>query len=107
MNISVVDLIIIGAAAVVFPLPLLIGYFGYGSPNQHRPFLKQTVIGIAGLQLVVLIDHSWPFLTGVKSDISIKWLGFRIFFCVLMWVCFSIGYGLAALRYRIKKRFRQ
>jgi hypothetical protein len=107
MNISVVDLIIIGAAVVVFPLPLLIGYFGYGSPNQHRPFLKKTVIGIAGLQLVFLIDYSWPFLTGVKSAVFIKWIVFHMFFCVLMWVCFGIGYGLAALRYRIKTRFRQ
>jgi hypothetical protein len=104
MNIGVIDLIFTGGAIVVFLSPLLMGYFCFGSPNQHRPLLKKALIGIAALQLVVLIFFGWLFGTSVRHVNHLKWIAPLIFVDVLMWVCFGIGFGVAALRYRIKTK---
>jgi hypothetical protein len=104
MNIGVIDLLFMGGAVVVFLLPLLMGYFCFGSPNQHRPFFKKALIGIAGLQLLVLIYFGWLFGTSVRHVNHLKWIAPLIFVDVLMWVCFGMGYGMAALRYRIKTK---
>jgi hypothetical protein len=105
MNIGVIDLILIGGAVVVFLLPLLMGYLCFGSPNQNRPLLKKALIGVAGLQFVVLIYFGWLFGTSARHVNHLKWIAPLLFVDVLMWVCFGIGFGLAALRYRIKTKF--
>lgn len=104
MNIGAIDLVFIAGAAVVLLSPLLIGYFCFGSPNQHRPLLKWALIGIAGLQLAVLIYFGWLFETSARHVNHLKWIAPMIFVDVLMWVCFGVGFGLAALRYRIKTK---
>jgi NADH:ubiquinone oxidoreductase subunit 6 (subunit J) len=108
MNIGVIDLIIIVGAVVIFLAPLLIGYFGFGSPNRHHRLLKTAIIGIAGLQLVVLIYFGWIFGTEKLRHVNhLKWIAPLIFVDLLMWVCLGIGFGAAALRYRIKTTIRQ
>ena len=104
MNMRVIDLLIIGGTAAVFLLPLLMGYFGFGSPNHPCPSLKKSVIGIAVLQLVVLIFFGWLFGTSVRHVNHIKWIAPLLFVDVLMWVCFGIGFVVAALRYRFKNK---
>jgi hypothetical protein len=105
MNIGVIDLIIIGGAAVVFLAPLLIGYFGFVSPDQHHPWLKKALIGIAGLQLAVLIYFGWIFAAESLRHVNhLKWIAPLIFVDILMWACFGIGFGVAALRYRIRTK---
>ena len=66
--------------------------------------LKKALIGIAGLQLVVLIYFGWIFGTSVRHVNHLKWIAPLIFVDVLIWVCFGVGFGLAALRYRIKTK---
>jgi hypothetical protein len=104
MNIGAIDLILIGGLFVVFLSPLSMGYFCFGSPNQHPPLLKKTLIGIAGLQFVVLIYFGWLFGTSGRQVNHLKWIAPLILVAVLMWICFGIGFGLAALRYRIKTK---
>jgi hypothetical protein len=105
MNVGVINIVIIGGALVVFLSPLLIGYFGFGSPNQRHPSLKKALIGIAGLQLVVLIYFGWIFGKERFEHVNhLKWIAPLIFVDLLMWVCFGIGFGVAALRYRIKTK---
>jgi hypothetical protein len=100
----VIDLIIIGGFAVVFLSPLFMGYLGFNSPNKHRPLLKNALFGIAGLQFVVLIFFGWLFGTSERQVNHLKWIAPLILVAVLMWVCFGIGFGLAALHYRIKTK---
>jgi hypothetical protein len=107
MNIGAIDLILIGGPVIVFLSLLLIGYFGFGSTNQHRPLLKRALIGITGLQLVVLTYFGWLFGTSVGHVNHLKWITPLIFVYVLMWFCVGVGFGLAWLRYRIKTKFRQ
>ena len=108
MNIGVVDLIIIGGAATVFLAPLLTGYFGFGSPGQYQPWLKKALMVIAGLQLAVLIYFGWIFAKESLRHVNhMKWIVPLIFVDVLMWVCFGMGFGVAALRQRFKSRIRQ
>jgi hypothetical protein len=104
MNLGAIDLILIGGLVVVFISPLSMGYFCFGSPNQHPPLLKKTLIGIAGLQFVVLIYFGWLFGTSGRQVNHLKWIAPLILVAVLMWTCFGIGFGLAALRYRIKTK---
>jgi ABC-type transport system involved in multi-copper enzyme maturation permease subunit len=105
MNIGVIDLIIIGGAVAVFLTPLLIGYLGFGSPNQRHPLLMKALIGIAGLQLVVLVYFGWIFGAERYRHVNhLKWIAPLIFVDLMMWVCFGIGFGVAALRYRIKTK---
>ena len=105
MNINVIDLIIIGCAVVVFIAPLLIGYFGFVRPDQHHPWLRKALIGIAGLQLAVLIYFGWIFSAESLRQVNhLKWIAPLIFVDIVMWVCFGIGFGTAALRHRIKTK---
>jgi hypothetical protein len=107
MSITVADLLFIVGGVVVFLSPLLVGYLCFGSPKQHRPLLKKSLIGIAGLQLTVLIYFGWLFGTSVRHVNHMKWIAPLVFVDVLVWVCFGIGYGLAALRYRVKTKVRR
>jgi hypothetical protein len=104
MNMGVIDLVIMGAAVAVFLVPLLIGYFGFGSPGQHRPLLLKLLAGMAGLQLAVLVYFGWLFGTSARHVNHLKWIAPLVFVDLSMWVCFGIGFGVAALGYRIKAR---
>lgn len=108
MHKGLIDLVFIGAAAAGFLAPLLLGYFGFGRPDKHHPFLKKGAMGIAGLQATVFIYFGWIFTTQSQRHVNhVKWIAPLTFFYLLIWFCFGSGYGLAALRYRIKNRARQ
>jgi len=105
MNLTATDLLVIGAVGAVFLAPLLIGYFGFASPHQHRPWLKMALIGLAGLQLAALIYFGWIFAAERYRHVNhLKWIAPLIFVDLLMWVCVGLGFGVAALRYRIKSK---
>ena len=101
---NMADLMIAGGAILVFLSPLLLGYFCFDRPNQHPPLLKKALIGIAGLQLAVMIYFGWLFGTSVRQVNHMKWIAPLTFVDILMWVCFGAGFGVAALRYRIKSK---
>jgi hypothetical protein len=102
-----IDLVITGGAVFIFLSPLLVGYFLFSSSSRHRRLCKKLPVGIAGLQLAVLLYFGWIFGTSERHVNHSKWIAPLIFVDVLMWVCFSIGIGLAVLRSRIKARYRQ
>ena len=108
MNIGAIDLDIMGGASLVFLAPLLMGYFGFGSPSRHHPLLKMAVIGMAGLQLAVLAYFGWIFAQESLRHVNhMKWIAPLIFVDLSMWVCFGLGFGVAALRHRFKAGIRQ
>jgi hypothetical protein len=104
MNLTRVDLIIIGSIAAIILLPLLTGYFGFGRPGQRHPWLKKALIAMTAIQLLVLLYFGWTFATTERQVNHAKWIAPLIFVDVLMWVCFGVGFAVAALRDRIKAK---
>ena len=107
MSSNMITIIIVGGATGIFLLPFLIGYFGFGTPTQHHPFLKKALFGIALLQLSILGYCGWLFMVVNTRHVNhLKWFAPLMFVDLLMWICFGIGFGGAALRYhfRTKKR---
>lgn len=103
MYLSVIDFIVIGGAVAVILALVLMGYFGFGSPGRRHPWLNKALIGIAGLQLAVLIYFGSVFAAEKYRHVNhLKWIAPLIFVDLLMWLCFAIGFGAAALRHRIK-----
>lgn len=98
-----IDLVIVGAAAVLFLAPLLIGYRGYGSPRQPRPWLKKALIGLVGLQLVVLAAGAWIFVAENLRQVNHwKWILPLLSVDLLMWACVGLGFAAAAWRCRFR-----
>ena len=98
------DLILIGGPVTVFLSLLVMGYFSYCGPNPNRPWLKKSILGVGGLQIAVLVFFAWLFGTSARQVNHLKWIAPLIFVFVLMWVCYGIGFGLAAVRHRIKTK---
>ncbi|MEI6720514.1 MAG: hypothetical protein WCO67_07110 [Betaproteobacteria bacterium] len=96
------DLLIFGGAAVALLSLLLAGYFSYGRPDQRAPLLKLALIGMTSLQLAGLACFGWLFGTSARHVNHVKWIAPLIFAYLLMWACFGIGFGAAALRHRFK-----
>ena len=64
-----------------------------------------ALIGLAGLQLAALIYFGWIFAAERYRHVNhLKWIAPLIFVDLLMWVCVGLGFGVAALRYRIKSK---
>jgi hypothetical protein len=98
----VIDLIIYGICFAIFLPPLFIGYFGYGNPIQPRSWLKKTLISLAAVQLIVLIFFGRIFVNTTRHLNHVKWIGPLLFVYMIMWICLAVGYGVAAVRYRMK-----
>lgn len=108
MHIGIIDLSFIAVAVAILLAPLLIGYFGFGRKNRHLPLLKKGAICIAALQVGLFFYFGWIFTTQSQRHVNhLKWVMPLIFVYLMIWVCFGIGFGAAALRCRIKTESRQ